>query len=61
MAKWAFNPDCKCKKCTGQGLGWIKHLSKAQAKIRHLREQREHSYLDDCASMGVQPDMYKFY
>lgn len=41
MADWEFNPLCKCKQCTGEGLGWIKHITKHQSNARFLREARE--------------------
>lgn len=29
-----YNPLCKCKSCTGEGLGWIQHLTKEQTNRR---------------------------
>ena len=43
---------CKCKECTGEGLGWIKHLTDDEIRERldRLAREREknadHQYLD---------------
>jgi hypothetical protein len=41
LMNWSYNPLCPCKQCTGEGLGWIKHLTPAQAKARLDRLERE--------------------
>lgn len=38
---YEFNPLCKCKRCTGEGLGWIEHLTKRQSQIRLARLEAE--------------------
>ena len=60
----AYNPLCKCKECTGEGIGWITHTSPEQSKKRldkackerelHLLEM---NLLDPCPRvyLGIKP------
>jgi hypothetical protein len=34
---------CKCRECTGTGLGWLRHMSQKEQQERHDRLQREHN------------------
>lgn len=39
--KTEYNPLCKCMECTGEGLGWIAHITQEQSKKRLDRDCRE--------------------
>ena len=41
---YEYNPLCPCKQCTGEGLGWIKHLTPQQSQQRLDRLQRERDW-----------------
>ncbi|MND53805.1 hypothetical protein D3C80_448520 [compost metagenome] len=49
---YSIKAQCNCKSCTGNGLGWMKHLTPQQlgARTRRLRKQ----YLYD-REMGQYP------
>jgi hypothetical protein len=59
-----YNPLCKCKECTGEGLGWITHATSELSKKRldkSCRERELHllemNLLDPCQRiyLGIKP------
>lgn len=36
-----FVEGCPCKDCTGKGVGWIKHKTKAQVKAYLWRKEKK--------------------
>lgn len=47
MKDWEYNPDCRCKQCTGEGLGWVKHVTKAATLYRRKKAERAYGQSDD--------------
>lgn len=47
MTQWVYNPACRCKQCTGEGLGWIKHVTKAASDYRRKKAERAYGQSDN--------------